>query len=176
MDCELDHVLVMGPRCAQMDLGQQMELTRLIYASTHGGTTAQALDEILQSSRNNNARDAISGALVVSDEDFMQVLEGPRTAVARCFSRIMADPRHHNIQVLSSGDAEERFFSQWDMYSINAAHIPREIIASCMIDNEFRPDLLTSQRVKNLCKGLSAFTCVRLPTPSRNLAAQPIKS
>ena len=138
-----------------------MELTRLIYASTHSGTTAQALDEILQSSRNNNAQDDISGALVVSDEDFMQVLEGPRTAVARCFSRIMADPRHHNIHVLSSGDAEDRFFSQWDMYSINAAHIPPEIINPYIVDNEFRPDLLTSRGVKALCTELSAFSCVR---------------
>ena len=144
-----------------------MKLTRLIYASNHGGATAATIEDILQASRTNNARDNISGALVVSNEDFMQVLEGPRAAVSRCLTRIMADPRHHNIHVLSSGDTEERMFPQWDMYSINAARIPKEIVSPYMIDNVFRPDLLESKGVNDLCSKLSRISSVRrLTRPS----------
>ena len=49
--------------------GTPMQLTRLVYASYHGGTTVKALGDILDQSQANNEVDGITGILVASDED-----------------------------------------------------------------------------------------------------------
>ena len=151
-----------------------MQLTRLIYASNHSGATAQAVEEILQSSRINNARDDISGALVVSDEDFMQILEGPRTMVAKCFMRIMMDARHHDIHVLVASDTDERLFTGWNMYAIDANRIPKELITPHLIGQSFRPHMMSSKGICELCRQLSRSNSVRLlkPSPVEEVAAR----
>ena len=47
---------------------QAMQLTRLIYASKHDGVCDKTIDCILQTSRANNVRWGLTGALVVSDK------------------------------------------------------------------------------------------------------------
>ena len=72
-----------------------MQLTRLIYTSNHGGIEKKDLEEILETSKSNNDKDGITGLLISSDEDFIQLVEGGRTAVSKCFMRIMQDYRHN---------------------------------------------------------------------------------
>ena len=69
----------------------------------------------------------------------MQILEGPRTNLAKCFMRIMMDVRHHDIHVLVAGDTNERLFAEWSMYSINADRIPKEVITPYLVDESFHP-------------------------------------
>ena len=47
--------------------------------------------EILRQSRNNNAKQGISGILLYSDGNFMQALEGEKEAVEQTFARISRD-------------------------------------------------------------------------------------
>ena len=103
--------------------GTPMQLTRLVYASYHGGTTVKALGDILDQSQANNEVDGITGILVASDEDFMQFLEGGRTVVAECMMRIMKDERHQNIRILLAREAETRLFSGWSMRGIDASRL-----------------------------------------------------
>lgn len=132
-----------------------MQLTRLIYASNHDGTAVETLDRILQTSRANNARDGITGALVISEHHFMQLLEGDRTAVGQCFMRIMQDDRHHGIQVISSGDAEHRLFVEWSMHRIETSRIKQEILSRYMIDGTFDPVRMSQFAIEDLCRTLS---------------------
>lgn len=93
-----------------------MSLVQLIYVSTaHHELSDAELDEILAVSVRNNAQRAITGMLLYIDGCFMQVIEGEAQPVIDTLARIMADPRHHSITVLSEADTTEREFSRWSM-------------------------------------------------------------
>lgn len=104
-----------------------MQLTRLVYASHHGGTSEEALRDIFDRSCLNNENDGITGLLIAGEEDFLQLLEGGRTAVAECMMRIMKDDRHQRIRILLAGETGTRLFSQWSMRCLTAAQIPQEL-------------------------------------------------
>jgi Sensors of blue-light using FAD len=92
-----------------------MSLMQLYYASTPFGFTNPLLNQILSASRRNNARDGITGALICRADLYLQVLEGPRSAVTTTFQRILADDRHFDVALISSGDVADRMFPQWHM-------------------------------------------------------------
>ena len=58
-----------------------MSLIQLIYPSTPFGFDNPTLNNILSVARRNNARDGISGALICRADLYLQMLEGPRSAV-----------------------------------------------------------------------------------------------
>lgn len=132
-----------------------MRLTRLIYASNHENTDVETLDGLLQTSRANNVRDGITGALVISETHFMQLLEGDRAAIGQCFMRIMQDERHHDIQVLCSGDAEHRLFVEWSMHRIETTRVKPEILSNYLIDGAFDPCRMSQHEIEDLCRTLS---------------------
>lgn len=135
--------------------GNAMTLTRLVYASHHTGLDAETFDNILRKSRENNARDLITGALIISEGGFMQLLEGSRNAVGQCFVRIMKDNRHDDIQVLSCGDAQRRLFQEWTMHLIKASRIKQDIMARYLVNGVFRPSLMSEFAIVDLCRTLS---------------------
>ena len=93
-------------------------IERLTYISTSRnvmGPTHQEVQDILRHSRANNSRDALSGVLVVGGRRFLQVLEGPREALAQAYARIQADARHFALVKLAQVSAEERCFARWAM-------------------------------------------------------------
>ena len=136
-----------------------MQLTRVIYASNHGGVDAGALDDILLRSRANNERDGITGVLVASEENFMQLLEGGRTVVAECFMRIMKDIRHQHIKVLLADEAGFRLFSKWSMHCVDTSHAEQEILSRYRIDGTFDPAGMSQAAIEELCLALSASAC-----------------
>lgn len=88
-------------------------MLQLVYISTAQGAPVTA--EILDTSRRNNRRDAITGLLYADGVRFLQVLEGPDEAVRRAVARIKADPRHRAVVVLSERTVDGREFGAWDM-------------------------------------------------------------
>lgn len=93
-----------------------MNLYYLIYISiAHGDLAEQELVEILKVSRDNNARNDITGMLLYKERRFMQLLEGPEAAVCATYARIARDMRHHEATILLEGRTEERDFGDWTM-------------------------------------------------------------
>ena len=95
-------------------------LYKLVYCSRNliQGTDADVateLQKILASSRVNNSRSGITGALLYNAGMFAQALEGPLEAVERTFEVIQRDPRHSEVTVIQSGPTEERDFPEWSM-------------------------------------------------------------
>lgn len=135
--------------------GSAMNLTRLIYSSHHAVTQTETFDDILLKSRENNARDQITGALVISERGFLQVLEGTRTAVGQCFVRIMKDQRHHDIQIVSCGDVSHRLFFEWSMHLIDASRIKRDIVSNYLVNGAFNPMQMSEFAIEDLCRTLS---------------------
>ena len=109
---------------------QSAALIRLIYSSHSNlpgrGVAGQqdGLADILRVARTNNAALGVTGALVLYDDFFAQVLEGPGAVVTQLFSSIKADARHDRVALDQSGPIEARLFGQWAMAIVAEHHEP----------------------------------------------------
>jgi len=101
-------------------------LVRLMYASrAAAGLDHEEVAAILRQSRAANARDGITGALCLCNNGrlFIQVLEGGRNAVSRCYARIVGDTRHADVTLLTFDEIAERRFAGWSMGQVNMARL-----------------------------------------------------
>jgi hypothetical protein len=99
-------------------------LVRLIYASRAAATVGpEQLQAILRKSKANNPALGITGLLCFSDGVFLQALEGGRGAVNQLYNRLVTDPRHSGIQLLSYVEIDERRFAGWSMGQVNLAQL-----------------------------------------------------
>lgn len=95
-----------------------MDLYHLLYQSqAMGEFGAPELAALLHRGRTHNQAQGISGVLLhTADGRFLQVLEGPQTAVRHLYYHvILSDTRHFHCQVLSEGFAAQRSFGGWTM-------------------------------------------------------------
>jgi Sensors of blue-light using FAD len=101
---------------------------RLIYRSHSllpgGSRDAAGLADILKQARINNAARGVTGALMLYDDWFAQVLEGPQAEVEALFARIKADTRHDTIRLSQAGPAPARLFGKWAMAVVAEHHEP----------------------------------------------------
>ena len=101
-------------------------LVRLMYASR----AAAAVDEeelvaILRQSKAKNPALGLTGVLCAcfSERIFLQVIEGGRSAVNALYNRIVADPRHTGVELLSYAEIAERAFAGWSMGQVNMSRL-----------------------------------------------------
>jgi hypothetical protein len=95
-------------------------LVRLMYASRVADTLKpEGLNAIMRKSTANNPAIGVTGVLCFSGEVFLQVLEGGRSQVSALYNRIAADPRHHDVVLLSYEEIAERRFAGWAMGQVN---------------------------------------------------------
>jgi hypothetical protein len=73
------------------------------------------LKDILAVSNVNNRRDDITGLLLYSEGNFIQLLEGEENVVQQTFQKISGDERHKGITHIASGLLAERNFPEWAM-------------------------------------------------------------
>lgn len=92
-----------------------MALTQLIYVSDLVDSKESELPSILESADRHNREDGITGMLLYSGGNFLQVLEGEKSRVHTTYERICADPRHRNITLLTQEEVPERQFANWSM-------------------------------------------------------------
>lgn len=86
-------------------------LHRVIYASEAVGVTGVStlsIAQILGESDRNNRRDCVCGCLMFHQGHILQVLEGERADLDRLMRRIMSDPRHTSLRILSDMPIAER--------------------------------------------------------------------
>lgn len=88
-------------------------LYRLIYASRNllqGALTETApiIQKGLEAYQRNNTQVGVTGALMVNDAIFAQVLEGPRRGVEDIFTRVPNDRPHGDVAVLRREPALDR--------------------------------------------------------------------
>jgi hypothetical protein len=78
--------------------------------------TDDQLLQLLEQSQAWNDQCNITGLLCYSrDGYFVQLLEGDALDVHSLFARILADPRHQQVTVLSDAATEARYFPDWRM-------------------------------------------------------------
>lgn len=95
---------------------------RLMYRSHSRIPAADRKVELgllFSQARANNKRKQITGALLLSDDWFVQVLEGDEAAVRALFTHIEKDPRHDDVSLLETGTVDERVFARWAMVQVS---------------------------------------------------------
>jgi hypothetical protein len=91
-------------------------LLRLTYASRAAdGLTQADLRAIATEAQSRNRALGVTGLLLYVDGDFLQVLEGPGSAVERIYELIESDPRNRWITRLSTERILRRAFEDWSM-------------------------------------------------------------
>jgi hypothetical protein len=132
-----------------------MGLMRLIYSSWRLDDGEGGIEAILHASRRNNERDGLTGALVVGERHFLQILEGSRGALGTCMTRIMRDPRHEAVEMISAGEVPYRLFADWNMHRIDTAAIKRRILGRYLVAGAFRPPEMPQAAIEDLCRTLA---------------------
>ncbi len=95
-------------------------LVRLLYASRAAKPMGDAeLAAIVKQSREHNPAEGLTGLLCYTEGVFIQVLEGGRAAVNARYKKIIEDPRHQDVQLLSYEEIAERHFAGWSMGQVN---------------------------------------------------------
>jgi len=95
---------------------------RLIYRSHSRIPTSadrEELGKILRSSRANNLHNGVTGALLMYEGWFAQVLEGSKEQVLQLFDRIKVDPRHDAVVVYEEGEVAAPVFARWSMADVS---------------------------------------------------------
>ena len=110
-----------------------MQIHRLLYRSDAilSGSTESVEHQvaaIVDGSKRANGAAGLTGALLLSGGEFIQVLEGPVEAVEATFERICRDLRHRRVRLLELAVADDRVFAEWAMVRIQPAN---EIVRLC---------------------------------------------
>ena len=95
-----------------------------------------AVENILQVSRERNRSLDITGALFFNEGRFTQVLEGSESAVMEVFESIKRDPRHTMVTVLATDVSNARKFSEWSMAFVGTSKAARAHYASFLKKND----------------------------------------
>ena len=93
----------------------QKRLKQVIYVSEKTDTSSDSLTDIYDISQKNNSESGISGCLLIGSNSYLQLLEGPDSAVENLYSKIKMDSRHKKVKKLFEQHIEEKLFSSWSM-------------------------------------------------------------
>ncbi len=99
-------------------------LIRLIYTSKAVGPQTDLLtDSILSKAHAWNTQNDITGVLCEGQGVYLQVLEGESRKVTRLYSRIFADPRHTDLELLHCESITERRYGEWSMARVSLSDV-----------------------------------------------------
>ena len=115
-------------------------MTRLLYFSTRTDRSQDSIKAILDVSRANNARDGLTGVLVACEQHYVQLLEGDPAPVKRRFQRIMQDPRHERVRIVSCEEAAGRMFPGASLHGVEAAQMRGTELDRYLVDGGLQPD------------------------------------
>ncbi|MBC7974906.1 MAG: BLUF domain-containing protein [Myxococcales bacterium] len=123
-------------------------LVRLMYASRAAASVdGEALAAILRRSKEHNPRVGVTGVLCFCSNAriFLQVLEGGRGAVSAVYNRIVQDPRHAEVVLLSYEEIGERTFASWSMGQVNMSRLNPALVLKYSEDAVLDPYAVSGQ-------------------------------
>ena len=128
------------------------QVHRLVYFSRNAmpGTSDEIVEgvhQILKSSRRNNAKAGVTGALLFNSGCFAQVLEGPSSAVSETFERIQWDERHSEVLVLDYAPVDGRVFPDWSMSFVGASQSGQHLFGDVSTASGFNPIHLKADQI-----------------------------
>ena len=101
----------------------------IIYISTASHAMSQCnLLELLEKSRAFNQANNVTGVLLYSEGNFIQILEGEEKCLKNLYHRISMDSAHHRVITISEGEAPAREFSEWSMGFRDMTGSPQPVV------------------------------------------------
>ena len=134
-----------------------MSLHRLIYCSQPKSLTKPDIQNILYACERNNPAAHITGMLLFTSEHFVQLLEGSRSAVNKCFQKISRDPRHDVVEVLSFAAVDTRQFGHWTMHYVAQDACTSIELLRYSSEGRFTPNQMSTSAIETLCAEFSSF-------------------
>jgi hypothetical protein len=133
-----------------------MPLSRLIYASRAvEALKPDDVEQILRTSRTNNARVGVTGALMFGAREFLQCLEGSREAVNQTYARILRDPRHADVVILDYREVGTRWFPTWGMHHVPPLWSSRQMLLRYHERETFAPTRMSAESATALLGDLA---------------------
>jgi len=99
-----------------------------MYVSTSRldpATATKAVEAIVAEARCRNRAAGVSGALLFTGKNFVQVLESDDAAIDSLMVKLCADSRHENLIITYRVPLRDRLFADWEMAYSGAAHFVR---------------------------------------------------
>ncbi len=136
-----------------------MNICRLVYMSERKTGAPLDIAQLVYQSRQKNARAGVTGFLMCDGGYFVQALEGTRSAVTQTYNRIAADPRHHNLYLVSCMDVRERLFPDWSMGVVDGVPSEaREKFLATFTIERLNPNCITIEKLLHFLLALAAET------------------
>jgi len=99
---------------------------RLIYKSVPSGdfVSNDTVVDIVEKGAVKNSEKGITGLLILTGNEFLQVLEGPTREVNELYLTIARDDRHRDIRLISFEQITKRYFQTWNMRLVDLYDLP----------------------------------------------------
>lgn len=114
------------------------------------------LAQLLESARQYNHANGLTGLLVYDDQRFFQWIEGSPEKLDKVWDSIQRDSRHTDIQIMGNQRVPLRFFGDWDMrFSVRKKDVKSTGIAPAeaahrLVDSLFRRPQGSAEIAKEL--------------------------
>lgn len=111
-------------------------LVSLAYKSrsTQPVADAATLESILEVAQRSNVDNHLTGALAYGEGHFVQVLEGPETALLETMARIRTDERHYGLEIVGPSPIVHRLFPDWCMAMLSVEPALQPVFSSLVTD------------------------------------------
>ena len=93
-------------------------MRQFTYISTAAALAESDIDAILESAQTRNPLNDITGFLLYNGRNFLQLIEGPRSALMTLMVRLAVDRRHSGIVRLEDHSITKRVCPEWTMHRI----------------------------------------------------------
>lgn len=131
-------------------------LISMTYAScANSDVSAKDFKEILQQARDNNAANGITGMLIFNKDYFLQTLEGERAQISRLLYRLLADTRHHDLQIIETRELKHRHWAEWSMNYASPTQANAAVYLKYSTTIDFNPYLLSAEAANSLLHELA---------------------
>lgn len=131
-------------------------LVSMTYASrANSDVSANDFNEILQQAQRNNAANGITGMLIFNKDYFLQTIEGPRAQINRLLYSLIADHRHHDLQLIETRELKHRLWAKWSMNYASPTEENAAIYLKYSTTVSFNPYLLNAESANDLMRELS---------------------
>ena len=117
------------------------------------------LHELATKAAANNEKMGISGILCMSDNRFMQFLEGDEPHVSKLYDRISRDVRHGNCTPLYRSSISTRMFDGWGMALKDPEKLAPTLLPEFkrLMSLELTPDINSPDHQRYVGKLISGF-------------------
>ncbi len=93
-----------------------------VVKKQNGAVIPTGLSEIFRVARKKNTQISITGILSYRHGHFLQVLEGDEAVLRPLFTKIKADPRHREVEILFDIPISGRSFPDWGLKLLESAN------------------------------------------------------